>query len=214
MNQLDNMLILIGNQKGGCGKSTLTLLLANFLAIEKKQSLTILDMDYQQSLFAKSEKAKILENEPFYEIVPAALEDFPLMKKRMLKSQKDLIVIDLPGKMDDDGLLPIFSSADLILCPFAYDEFSVDSTILFSMVIKKINSRAQIVFIPNRIKTTVKYETKEQVQQVLRNFGAVLAEISDRIDFQRVSTVHTPESIRPVADPVLSQIYEHFIKND
>ena len=208
------MLVLIGNQKGGCGKSTLTLLLANFLAIEMRQALTILDMDYQQSLFAKSQKAKILENEPFYEIVPAALEDFPLMKKRLLQSQKDIILVDLPGKMDDDGLLPIFSSADLFLCPFAYDEFSVDSTVLFSMVVKKINKRAQILFIPNRVKTNVKYETKEQVQKVLKNFGTVLMEISDRIDFQRVSTVHTPETIRPVAHPVLSYIYEQFLKSD
>lgn len=208
------MLVLIGNQKGGCGKSTLALLLANFLAIEKRQPLTILDMDYQQSLFAKSQKAKILENDPFYEIVPAALENFPLMKKRLLKSPKDIILIDLPGKMDDDGLVPIFTSADLFLCPFAYDEFSVDSTVLFSMVVKKLNSRAQVLFIPNRIKTNVKYETKEQVQKVLRNFGTVLSEISDRIDFQRVSTVHTPETIRSVSYPVLSYIYDHFLKSD
>ncbi|QIH35886.1 AAA family ATPase [Sphingobacterium sp. DR205] len=208
------MLVLIGNQKGGCGKSTLALLLANFLAIEKRQPLTILDMDYQQSLFAKSQKAKILENDPFYEIVPAALENFPLMKKRLLKSPKDIILIDLPGKMDDDGLVPIFTSADLFLCPFAYDEFSVDSTVLFSMVVKKLNSRAQVLFIPNRIKTNVKYETKEQVQKVLRNFGTVLSEISDRIDFQRVSTVHTPETIRSVSYPVLSHIYDHFLKSD
>lgn len=208
------MLVLIGNQKGGCGKSTLVLLLANFLAIEKRQALTILDMDYQQSLFAKSQKSKILENDPFYEIVPAALDDFPLMKKRLLKSPKAIILIDLPGKMDDDGLLPIFTSADLILCPFAYDEFSVDSTVLFSMVVKKLNRRAEVLFIPNRIKTNVKYETKEQVQKVLRNFGTVLSEISDRIDFQRVSTVHTPESIRPVSYPVLSHIYDHFLKSD
>ncbi len=208
------MLVLIGNQKGGCGKSTLVLLLANFLAIEKRQTLTIIDMDYQQSLFAKSQKAKILENDPFYEIVPAALEDFPLMKKRLLKSPNDIILIDLPGKMDDDGLLPVFTSADLILCPFAYDEFSVDSTVLFSMVVKKLNRRAEVLFIPNRIKTNVKYETKEQVQQVLRNFGTVLSEISDRIDFQRVSTVHTPETIRPVCYPVLCHIYDHFLKSD
>ena len=140
------MLVLIGNQKGGCGKSTLVLLLANFLAIEKRQTLTIIDMDYQQSLFAKSQKAKILENDPFYEIVPAALEDFPLMKKRLLKSPNDIILIDLPGKMDDDGLLPVFTSADLILCPFAYDEFSVDSTVLFSMVVKKLNRRAAVSY--------------------------------------------------------------------
>lgn len=207
------MLILIGNQKGGCGKSTLTLLLANYLANEKKVNSTVLDMDYQQSLYAKSEKAKILENEPLYEIVPAHLESFPLMKKKLLASKRDRIIIDLPGKMDDDGLIPIFAAADLILCPFSYDEFSVDSTVLFAMVIRKINKDAPLVFIPNRIKSTVKYETKAEVEKVLKNFGTITPELTDRVDFQRVNTVYTPEPIRAVAFPVLSIIYELYLKS-
>ncbi|CDS94167.1 conserved hypothetical protein [Sphingobacterium sp. PM2-P1-29] len=208
------MLILIGNQKGGCGKSTLTLLFANFLANEKKVNTTVLDMDYQQSLYAKSEKSKILENEPLYEIVPANLESFPLIKKKLLASKKDRIIIDLPGKMDDDGLIPIFDAADLILCPFSYDEFSVDSTVLFAMVIRKINKNAPLVFIPNRIKSTVKYETKMEVEKVLKNFGTITPELTDRIDFQRVNTIYTPEPIRAVAYPVLSIIYEHYLQSD
>ncbi|HQS04420.1 MAG TPA: ParA family protein, partial [Daejeonella sp.] len=56
------MVILIGNQKGGAGKSTLTLLFANYLATIRKRRVTVLDMDYQQSIASKSEKAKILEN--------------------------------------------------------------------------------------------------------------------------------------------------------
>ena len=115
------MLVLIGNQKGGCGKSTLTLLLANFLAIEMRQVLTILDMDYQQSLFAKSQKAKILENEPFYEIVPAALEASSLMTRRPLPFQNAIIFVALSGTFDDHGLLPILPSAYLFPFPFPYD---------------------------------------------------------------------------------------------
>lgn len=56
------MLIIIGNQKGGAGKSTLTLLLANFLTMVKKRKVTVIDMDYQQSLAQKYEKGKVLEN--------------------------------------------------------------------------------------------------------------------------------------------------------
>ncbi|MBB6240331.1 cellulose biosynthesis protein BcsQ [Pedobacter sp. AK013] len=55
------MLIIIGNQKGGAGKSTLTLLLANFLTLVKKRKVTVIDMDYQQSLAQKYEKAKLAE---------------------------------------------------------------------------------------------------------------------------------------------------------
>src|SRR5690606_9900605 len=55
------MVILIGNQKGGAGKSTLTLLLANYLTAAQQRKVTVLDMDYQQSVSAKYEKARVLE---------------------------------------------------------------------------------------------------------------------------------------------------------
>src|SRR5690606_5662371 len=159
------MLILIGNQKGGAGKSTLTLLLANYLAGERGRQVTVLDMDYQQSLSAKAEKAKILENDPLYEIVPADLGHFPAMQRKLGKVRNEIVLVDLPGKMDDDGLIPVFAAADMVLCPFAFDEFSVDSTLLFAMVLGKINKRAPLIFVPNRIKSTVKYETRTEVEK-------------------------------------------------
>lgn len=206
------MVILIGNQKGGAGKSTITLLLANYLCELQQQKVTVLDMDYQQSVASKYEKAKILDNEAPYEVIPADLKHFPILLKVLLKNPKEIVLIDLPGKMDDDGLIPVILSGDLILSPFNYDEFSVDSTLLFAMVTRKINSRAPILFIPNRIKTTVRYSTRQEVDKVLAQFGKVTAGISDRIDFQRVDTLHTPAILLPVILPLLEEIYTNFIQ--
>src|SRR5436305_448590 len=102
------MVILIGNQKGGAGKSTLTLLLANYLSLAKKQDVTVLDMDYQQSLAQKYEKAKMLENKEPYQVVAAGLEYFPDMQEVLMVNKEKIILIDLPGKLDDDGLIPVF----------------------------------------------------------------------------------------------------------
>ncbi|QQD14383.1 ParA family protein [Sphingobacterium sp. UDSM-2020] len=208
------MLILIGNQKGGAGKSTLTLLLANYLTQQQERRVTVLDMDYQQSLSAKAEKAKILENEPLYEIVPADLGHFPAMQRKLEKSRNEIVLVDLPGKMDDDGLIPIFAAADAVLCPFAFDEFSVDSTLLFAMVIGKINKRAPLIFVPNRIKNTVKYETRTEVEKVLRGFGTVAPGLPDRIDFQRINTFQIPIILYPVVLPLLELIYEQYIAKE
>lgn len=205
------MLILIGNQKGGAGKSTLALLLANYLSGERERRVTVLDMDYQQSLSAKAEKAKILENEPLYEIVPADLGHFPAMQRKLGKARNEIILVDLPGKMDDDGLIPVFAAADVVLCPFAFDEFSVDSTLLFAMVLGKINKRAPLIFVPNRIKNTVKYETRAEVEKVLRGFGTVAPGLPDRIDFQRINTFQTPIILYPVVLPLLDLLYEQYI---
>lgn len=205
------MVILIGNQKGGAGKSTLTLLLANYLTQVKKRKVTVLDMDYQQSISSKAEKAKILENEPLYDVVPAELKIFPALHSSLTNRAGEIIIIDLPGKMDDDGLLPVFAAADVVICPFAYDEFSVDSTVLFAMVLRKINELAPFIFIPNRIKNTVKYETRSEIEKVIQRFGVIAPGLADRVDFQRISTFQTPLILMPVVLPVLDHIYDQYI---
>ncbi|MFD0764512.1 ParA family protein [Mucilaginibacter lutimaris] len=204
------MIIIIGNQKGGAGKSTLALVLANYLTLEKKCPVTIIDMDYQQSISQKFEKAKILENAEPYEVVPANLESFPYLKNLLGKNEKDVILIDLPGKLDDDGLIPVFNSADLVICPFSYDEFTFQSTVLFTVVMKRINPDIGMVFVPNRIKSNARYEIMQEVDGQLSKFGLITPVLPDRIDFQRVSTFYTPVSLQPVINPVLEQIYtEH-----
>src|SRR5258707_15204958 len=117
-------------------------------------------MEYQQSLAKKYEKAKVLENEEQYEVVAAALEDYPDLLELMKADKEALVLIDLPGKLDDDGLLPVFKSAELVVCPFSYDEFSFESTVLFSVVLKKVSPDCNLVFIPNRVKANVKYDTQ------------------------------------------------------
>jgi len=205
------MIILIGNQKGGAGKSTLTLLLANFLTAQKHGNVTVLDMDYQQSLAQKFERAKLLENPEAYQVIAASLEKYTELQPVLNENPNDLVLIDLPGKLDDDGLIPVFQGADLVICPFSYDEFSFKSTILFAVVLNKINPELDIVFVPNRIKANVRYETQTEVEEQLRKFGSVTAALPDRIDFQRVSTFTTPELILPVVEPVLEQLFiTHF----
>lgn len=205
------MIILIGNQKGGAGKSTLTLLLANFLTSQKNCNVTVLDMDYQQSLAQKFDRAKLLENPEAYQVIAASLEKYNELQPVLNENPNDLVLIDLPGKLDDDGLIPVFQGADLVICPFSYDEFSFKSTILFAVVLNKINPELDIVFVPNRIKANVRYETKTEVDDQLRKFGSVTVGLPDRIDFQRVSTFATPELILSVVEPVLEQLFiTHF----
>ncbi|WP_431293364.1 ParA family protein [Pedobacter sp. P26] len=205
------MVILLGNQKGGAGKSTLTLLLANYLSLVRKKKVTVLDMDYQASISAKAEKFKLPEAEPLYEVIPCDLKIYPAVFSTLKSNSDELVIIDMPGKMDDDGLIPVILSADLVLCPFNYDEFSVDSTLLFAMVCSKLNKTCCMLFVPNRIKTTVKYETKLEVDNALRKFGSILPAISDRVDFQRLTTSHIPLALLPVVIPVLDLVFESYI---
>ena len=44
------MNVLFGNQKGGVGKSTLCILLANYLSLIRKEECLILDLEFQSSI--------------------------------------------------------------------------------------------------------------------------------------------------------------------
>jgi chromosome partitioning protein len=207
------MIIIIGNQKGGCGKSTLTLLLANYLTQVQKIKVHVIDMDYQQSISQKYESAKILENAAPYEVIAAHLEHYPVIKELLRGTSGEVVLIDLPGKLDDDGLIPIFQSADLVICPFSYDEFSFNSTVLFSVVLKKINEKIGIIYVPNRVKANVRYETQQEVNAQLVKIGELTAALPDRIDFQRTNTFMTPLNVIPVVLPVFNQVYEKIKTN-
>lgn len=208
------MIVLIGNQKGGAGKSTLSLLLANYLSLIRRREVTIMDMDYQQSLYAKAEKSKILDNMQLYEVVATGLPHFPSIRDLLVRDPARVVLIDLPGKLDDDGLMEVFKSADLVVCPFSYDEFTVESTLIFAMVLKKINGTAPIVFIPNKIKSNVKYETMDEIHRVLGKFGAVTDPVKDRIDFQRIDVFSIPLSIAGVIIPIFDAIYEQYLMRE
>jgi len=201
------MICLFGNQKGGVGKSTLTVLSGNYLSLAKHWPVTIIDMDYQQSISQKFEKAKVLENDEPYDVLPANLESFAALLPVLTKNKTDAVLIDLPGKLDDDGLIPVFKSADLLICPFSYDEFTFESTVLFTVVLKKVNPKIDVVFIPNRIKANVKFEIMSEVNEQLSKFGMITMPIPDRIDFQRITTFQTPTSLHGLTTPVFDEIF-------
>lgn len=201
------MIILIGNQKGGAGKSTLTLSLANYLTLEKQCPVTVVDMDYQQSLIQKYDKAKLLENDEPYEVVPATLDSFATLRNVFSRNKNQLVLIDLPGKLDDDGLLEVFQAGELLICPFAYDEFTFVSTVHFALVLRQVQPSMPVIFVPNRIKANAKFEIMEEVNTQLLRLGTLTPVLPDRVDFQRLTTYQTPPLLAPLLLPVLEKIY-------
>lgn len=208
------MIILFANQKGGVGKSTLAVLFSNFAVQKRNRKVKVFDMDFQQSLYNKYLNSDILENEKLYEVELANIPGFKSIRKKANKDPSQLTVIDLAGKMDDDNLIQVFKEAELIMCPFCYDEYSVTSTFEFCYVVKTVNPASKIILIPNRVKSSVKYETLESVNQALGQFGELTSPVSDRIDFQRLTTSHTPETLVPILDPIFNKLFDDHIETD
>ena len=80
-------------------------------------------------------------------------------------------------------------------------------------MLKAIRKNVRILFLPNRVKSTVKYITQKSVKEALNNFGRVTQPITDRIDFQRINTYETPASIIQVVYPLFEYIFNETIDN-
>lgn len=196
------MLIVFGNQKGGAGKSTLATLFANQLSVIKRREVILLDMDYQKSILEKYNESKVLENPELYQVIGAELTDFPALYS-VLSSEENahqIVIIDLPGKIDDDNLLPILTKADIFVIPFAYEKMTYQSTLLFSLLVDKLNPKSHKIFVPNRIKSNVRLETKESIDSELEKFGVITEMIPDKIDFQRITTKDIPTSLLQIIE--------------
>lgn len=207
------MKIIIANQKGGAGKTTHCILFSNYLVLEKKKEILVLDMDFQSTIKSIwDEDQENFENKQLYEVLDIELENSAGLMEQ-LKDVDGHVIIDLPGKMDDENLVPVFNNADLVICPFAYDKKSYMATHVFAQVVRHLNPNLPIVFLPNRLKAGVKYETKEQSNAELEAFGEIAPEISDKVAFQRVDTLTISSDIKEQVNTAYDFIYNRYIKN-
>ncbi len=200
------MVILFGNQKGGAGKSTLAMLYANYLSLVKKEKVTVLDMDYQKSLLSRYEDAKPLENPEPYEVVDLDLEKFPLVYEVLFSEDDHHIIIDLPGKIDDDHLIPVLQAADVIVIPFHYDKLTFQSTNLFTKIAHELNPQSKKIFIPNLIKNSVKYDLKSGVDEHFSQYGVITSHVPHKVALQRLTTRDLPSELLPIVEPLYEAI--------
>lgn len=207
------MIIIIGNQKGGVGKSTLTTLLANYLVLEKQADIIILDMDYQDTVFARWEDdKKMYSNDPLYEVRKMDLEEYSKFSKTLQEVKGEgHILMDMPGKLDDDNMLTAIKDADLIICPFAYEKTIFQSTVFYSKVAKAVNPNIKIVYLPMRIKSSVKYETETQVKDLLANYGTIAPKISERVALERIDSFSISSEAQVIIAEPFEYIYNEYL---
>jgi chromosome partitioning protein len=206
------MNIIFGNQKGGVGKSTLCIMLANYLTLVKKKQVLVIDMDFQKSINEQRKfdltKNPERENSKPYEILVMDTEDYPKYAEQ-LKKLNDYILIDLPGRLDDESLIPILKDAHYIICPFFYEIKSVLSTLNFSKFVKFLDKNKAIFFVPNRLKAGTKYETKEDVDALLLGVGTITNGISDRVTLSRLSTFDITDEQKGIVEEVFDFLYKN-----
>lgn len=200
--------IVFANQKGGCGKTTHCIQFANYLA-EKNREVLLLDLDFQRSLLdRRNEDLNLYDNKPRYEVVAIDIEKALNLLNDFESVERGCLLIDLPGKIDDNLMADVLQKADVIICPFRYDKLTMDSTGFFIKILEHLKVKARLFFIPNNLKKSVKYDAKLQIINILSNYGTVTSEVQDRVAMERVNTL----IIHNEAIDIVSEAYDLIIE--
>ena len=154
------VIVTFANQKGGVGKTTLCVTFANYLVM-KGARVVVIDCDSQHSILKcrKADIKKYGETVTPYDVLAYEANDKQAMTTLMEKLHNDpsidVVLMDSPGSLKVDGLIPLFVNTDVIVVPFHYDLVTVPSTASFLLFIDRLKKavgeqmKARLFMVPN-----------------------------------------------------------------
>jgi cellulose biosynthesis protein BcsQ len=149
------LLVAMSNQKGGVGKSAVTILLASYLHYVKEKNVAIIDCDtlqhsvshmrnrdmqtvektdeYKQLMMVQWERIK----KKAYTIVDSTPAEARDRINELIEASPDLdiILVDLPGSLSSDGVFKTVINMDYVLTPIIADRMIMQSTMSFSTAV-------------------------------------------------------------------------------
>lgn len=204
---LPGLVISFVSQKGGCGKTTLTAMFANYLnTIGKKKGLTVAVIDcddFQRSFLGIRERelasAEITkeQKENMYDVYAINSNEF---KDHIveLKEKYDIILVDFPGNMVQEGVITMYYLLDFAVIPVVPTPIDFSSTLKFLEKFKEIikekkekfNLETSYVGILNKVNKNEK-ESKEIINSINNgNLGIPFLDhsISDLVSNRRAAS--------------------------
>lgn len=211
------MYVAFSTQKGGAGKTTLTVLVASYLHYVKGYKIAVIDCDYPQHSIAEMRERdfKMCENDEYYKgmlyeqfIRLEQKKAYPVVEsntKDALDDAEDLvkegdydfIFFDLPGTLNNEGLILTIASMDYIVAPIAADRLVLESTLDYLISVRdnivnpgKSNIKG-IYLLWNMVDGREKSELYEVYENVIRDleFPLLKTFIPDSKRFRREQSV-------------------------
>lgn len=144
--------IAFATQKGGIGKTSVTVLVASYLHYVKGYNVAIIDCDYPQNsvMDIRIREEELIDNNPHfrtlalnhfkalgksaYPIIESNPEDALRDARELMEDETvkpDIILFDMPGTIQSDGVLLTLSKMDYIFAPISADRLVIESTLQF-----------------------------------------------------------------------------------
>lgn len=140
--------IALSNQKGGVGKSTLTVLLASYFHYVKGRQVAVVDCDYPQfSIQAlrtrdtqNVEKSEHLQRLLCEQFERTGKKAYPVLTSGpgkvletagKLEESSEIVFFDLPGTVNSPGILEAIINMDYVFTPVVQDRMVMQSSLSF-----------------------------------------------------------------------------------
>lgn len=149
------ILVAMSNQKGGVGKSAITVLLASYLHYVKGKKVVVIDCDTLQHSISNMRKREMQTvdksdhykrmmmnqwdriHKKVYPIIESTPAEARNAANELLDSgaEIDIILVDLPGSLSSEGVLRTIINMDYVLTPVIADRIIMQSTLSFSTAV-------------------------------------------------------------------------------
>lgn len=210
--------LAISTQKGGAGKTTLTVLVASYLHYVKGYNIAVVDCDYPQhsivemrqrdlKLALEDEHYKYMAYEQFSRLgrkAYAVIESSPQRAiddadKLIEQGDFDIVFFDLPGTVNNTAVIQALSNMDYIIAPISADRVVLESTLRYITVINDVIRRTGITRIRetylvwNMVDGREKSELYDVYNEVISQLGLKVLKtfIPNSVRFRReLSSTH------------------------
>lgn len=171
------MIITFGTQKGGVGKTTLAIAVANYISLLTDYELHVLDFDFQKSFFQKWKDDETLKGEYLYDVilVDESNEDITNDDETLqqLKDSKEIFLFDIAGNIQQK-YSKVLQYSNFVIVPFSYSDVTINSTLVFVNLCKILEIQGKLLFVRNLVDKNGKYLNQVDMDIELRTHGTLL----------------------------------------
>jgi cellulose biosynthesis protein BcsQ len=150
----ETLFIAFSTQKGGVGKTTLTVLTASYLHYVRGFNVAIVDCDYPQHSIVEMRERDVeqVTGDDYYKRMAytqftaidrkaypvegsKALEAVRIAEALQQENEPDFIFFDLPGTLNSEGVVKTLAAMDYIFVPVSADRVVLESTLQFATLL-------------------------------------------------------------------------------
>lgn len=171
------MIITFAQQKGGVGKTTLAIALANYLTLVKNKKVKVFDFDYQKSFYQKWIEDEVFDLPKLYDVETINEEQeevlFEFQRMTDMKESEEYFIFDLAGTLDY-RYVDLLTYSDFLVIPFEYSDISTKSTIWFISFLGNLESQSERIFIRSKYEKGYFYKNQADTDAVISQYGTLL----------------------------------------